>query len=65
MKRVTCFIAEPSEAARRIFPDVAWPPVRVLTIYQLGKKENAGTGDQTDVHCHEPVSREKRFRGRV
>lgn len=41
------------------------PPVRVLTIYQLGKKENTGTGDQTDVHCHEPVSREKRFRGRV
>src|SRR6266576_252480 len=28
-------------------------------------KENTGTGDQADVHCHEPVSREKRFRGRI
>jgi heme-degrading monooxygenase HmoA len=26
-------------------------------------KEN--TGEQTHVHCHEPVSREKRFRGRI
>ncbi len=62
---VTCFIAEPSEAARRIFPDVAWPPCKGSDVYQLGKKENTGTGDQTDVHCHEPVSREKRFRGRI
>src|SRR5690349_24834174 len=26
---------------------------------------SAVVGDQADVHCHEPVSGEKRFRGRV
>jgi len=62
---VTCFTQNQVKRPGGYSLMLRGPSVRVLTIYQPGKKENTGTGDQTDVHCHEPVSREKRFRGRV